>query len=137
MGSYGVIKEAMLVKQNGATDEYSVVQKLVPATVNGMVILAGEGGFKYRDGDVYVYSICHGGAFAFSEIHESGEMLITVNIPGYGVKYFKGSQLIQNVRGVGQGVLCMPYVSDQNAHYTYLYLVVESPGIVFAEYANP
>ena len=37
MGSYGVIKKALLVKKSDSADEYSVVQKLVPATVNGMV----------------------------------------------------------------------------------------------------
>ena len=132
MGSYGVIKEALLVKKNGATDEYSVVQKLVPATVNGIVFLPGDGGFRHLNRAVYVYSIYHGGAFSFSE--ESGrEITVKVNIPGYGVKMFEGDTLVQMVNGVGQGILCTPLVSDPNAPYTHLCLVVESPGSVFAE----
>lgn len=133
MGSYGVIKEALLVKQNGSGGEYSVVQKLVPATVNGMVTLNKNGGFKVGGNDVSIRSIYHGGAFGFSEWHESGNISITVNIPGSGVKSFTGMLLIQNVNGVGQCVKCSPEIQDPNAPYTHLCLVVESPGDVFAE----
>lgn len=132
MGSYGVIKEALLVKKNGPTDEYSVVQKLVPATVNGMVMFDGGGGFKHNGVDAYLNSIYHGGAFGFSEITD-GNIQVSVNIPGYGVKMFSGKALVQNVNGVGKGVLCTPSDSAPTASYTHLCLVVESPGSVFAE----
>lgn len=133
MGSYGVIKEALLVKKNGSTGEYSIVQKLVPSTVNGMVMLNQNGGFKVGGRDISIRSVYHGGAFGFSEWHESGNLSITVNIPGSGVKTFMGMPLIQNVNGVGHGVLCTPRDSDTTASYTHLCLVVESPGDVFAE----
>ena len=132
MGSYGVIKEALLVKKNGSTDEYSVVQKLVPATVNGAMILPGDDGFIQRDRPVAVYSIYHGGAFSFSE-GSGGEITVKVNIPWHGVKVFVGEARVQSVNGVGQGVLCTPNVSDPTASYTHLCLVVESPVSVFAE----
>ena len=48
MGNYGVIKEALLVKYNTSTSEYDVVQKLVTATVNGVMILANGDGFEYN-----------------------------------------------------------------------------------------
>ena len=67
MGSYGVIKEALLLKKNGQTNEYTVVQKLVPATVNGMVYYNGNGGFELNGNAISVYSIYHGGASGFSE----------------------------------------------------------------------
>lgn len=136
MGSYGVIKEALLVKKNDSSDEYSVVQKLVPSTVNGMVLITvGDvGGFQYRGQRVSVKSVYHGGAFGFSE-ESGGPITVKVNIPGYGVKVFDGEARVQNVNGVGQGVLCTP--NDPNAPYTHLCLVVESPGSVFAENANP
>lgn len=121
MGSYGVIKEALLVKKNESSDEYSVVQKLVPSTVNGKV--------SYNDTISGVY---RGGAFGFSEGSKNGQIFVSVNIPGYGVKYFLGDTLIKNVIGVGQGVLCTPQVSDSSAPYSHLCLVVESPGKVFA-----
>ena len=125
MGSYGVIKEALLVKKNGATDEYSVVQKLVPATVNGMV--------RYnKNNDVSISSVYRGGAFGFSEV-PGGKITVKVNIPGYGVKVFVGEARVQSVNGVGHGVLCTPNVSDPTVSYTHLCLVVETPVSVFAE----
>lgn len=132
MGSYGVIKEALLVKKNDSSDEYSVVQKLLPSTVNGMVSYSGNGGFEFNGKASYVNSVYHGGAFGFSE-ESGGKIGVTVNIPGYGVKMFGGESLVQNVNGVGKGVLCTPMVSDSTAPYTHLCLVVESPGIVFAK----
>lgn len=132
MGSYGVIKEALLVKKNVSSDEYSIVQKLVPTTVNGCVLIPGDGGFEYNGRTECVYSIYHGGAFGFSE-GPGDDITVKVNIPGYGVKKFTAKALIQNVNGVGQGVLCTPSVSDPNAPYTHLCLVIESPGSVFAE----
>lgn len=132
MGSYGVIKEALLVKKNGSADEYTVVQKLVPATVNGCALIPGDGGFEHNGISECVYSIYHGGAFGFSEV-PGEDILVTVNIPGYGVKMFTAKALVKNVNGVGQGVLCEPAVSDPSAPYTHLCLVVESPGSVFAE----
>lgn len=131
MGSYGVIKEALLVKKNGSADEYTVVQKLVTATVNGMVHIPGDGGFEYNGQGMYASSIYHGGSFGFSE--RLGDIVVTVNIPGYGVKLFTAKALVQNVNGVGRGVLCTPSVSDPTAPYTHLCLVVESPGSVFTE----
>ena len=128
MGSYGVIKEALLVKSNELTGAYAVVQKLVPSTVNGMVMLNQRNGV-----DVSIRSVYHGGAFGFSEWHESGNIHVSVNIPGSGVKRFTGKPLIQNVNGVGQCVKCSPEIQDPNAPYTHLCLVVESPGDVFAE----
>ena len=133
MGSYGVIKEALLVKSNELTGKYDVVQKLVPSTVNGMVILRQSGGFEFDGGDASIRSVYHGGAFGFLEWHESGNISITANIPGSGVKRFDGKPLIQNVNGVGQCVKCSPEIQDPNAPYTHLCLVVESPGKVFAE----
>ena len=131
MGSYGVIKEALLVKQNGSTAEYSVVQKLVPATVNAAVFINENGGFKSDNTDLSVYSVYHGGAFGFSDGSKTGNIKVTVNIPGYGVTTFFGFSHVIDVSGVGQGVLCTPAVSDQNAPYTHLCLVVEAPGNVF------
>lgn len=131
MGSYGVIKEALLVKKNGSTAEYSVVQKLVPATVNGIMVSPGDG-FVYRGKPVTVKSVYHGGAFSFSEA-PGGPITVKVNIPGYGVKVFDGEARVQNVNGVGQGVLIEPAGSDPTAPYTHLCLVVESPGSVFDE----
>lgn len=133
MGSYGVIKEALLVKKNGATDEYSVVQKLVPATVNGMVTRPQDGGFNLGGQPISINSIYHGGAFGFTVWSISNMLIIVVNIPGYGVKSFSGSAHIENVNGVGYCVKCEPQVSDPTAPYTHLCLVVESPGDVFAE----
>lgn len=131
MGSYGVIKEALLVKSNELTGEYDIVQKLVPSTVNGMVTLNQNGGFEVGGRDVSIRSVYHGGAFGFSEWHESGNFFITVNIPDSGVKSFVGKPLIQNVNGIGECVKCDP--DDPNGRYTHLCLVVESPGKVFAK----
>lgn len=133
MGSYGVIKEALLVKKNGASDEYSVVQKLSPATVNGLVMFDGNGGFEHAGRPTYVNSICHGGAFGFSDASKTGNIQVTVNIPGSGAKSFRGQARVENVNGVGKGVLCTPDGSDPTAPYTHLCLVVESPGSVFKE----
>lgn len=131
MGSYDVIKEALLVKKNESSDEYSIVQKLVPTTVNGMVITDINGGFNVGEMYISVYSIYHGGAFGFSDASKAGNIQVTVNIPGYGVKSFFGFSHIIDVYGVGKGVLCTPSVSDPNAPYTHLCLVVEAPGNVF------
>ena len=134
MGIYGVIKEALLVKKNGSSDEYSVVQKLVPATVNGMVNHNdGNGGFEFRGKGASIRSIYHGGAFGFSETSTSGRVSVTVNIPGYGAKFFTGFSFVSNVNGVGDCVICEPAFQDPSAPYTHLCLVVESPGSVFAE----
>lgn len=131
MGSYGVIKEALLVKQKGSTDEYTVVQNLVPATVNGVVTTDNNGGFKVEGNAVSLYSVYNGGAFGFSDDSKTGNIRVTVNIPGYGVKTFSGLSHIIDVNGVGRGVLCAPHDSDQNAPYTHLCLVVDAPGNVF------
>ena len=133
MGSYGVIKEALLVKQKGSTAEYSVVQKLVPSTVNALVGLDQNGGFSKDGINVSLCSIYHGGAFTFSEWDNSAAIIGTVNIPGYGVKQFNGECTIKNVIGVGKCVICTPRFSDPTAPYTHLCLVVESPGSVFNE----
>ena len=131
MGSYGVIKEALLVKQKGSTAEYSVVQKLSPATVNGIVITDENGGFNSGGRALSVYSVYHGGAFGFSDASRAGNIPVTVNIPGYGVKSFFGFSHILDVNGVGKGVLCTPAVPDPYAPYTHSCLVVEEPGNVF------
>lgn len=134
MGSYGVIKEALLVKSNELTGGYVVVQKLVPSTVNGMVTLyQANSGFELDGRDVSIRSVYHGGAFGFSEWHESGDIGVSVNIPGSGVKRFTGKPLIQNVNGVGNCVMCTPDSSGPSTPYTHLCLVVESPGDEFAE----
>lgn len=132
MGSYGVIKEALLVKKNDSSDEYSVVQKLVPATVNGYVYYNGKGGFEFNGNAVSVNSVYHGGAFGFSA-YSGGKITVQVNIPGYGVKVFYGNANVQLVNGVGQGVMCTPSVPDPSTPYTHLFLLVESPVSVFAE----
>lgn len=132
MGSYGVIKEALLVKENGATNDYSVVQKLVPATVNGCVISSKGGDFEDADGvKVDVLSVYHGGAFGFSEWSKYANIQLSVNIPGYGVKLFYGTACIENMKGVGNCVKCTPVVSDPNAPYTHLCLVLDALGNVF------
>lgn len=133
MGSYGVIKEALLVKKNESSDEYTVVQKLSSATVNGLVVTDKKGGFKFVGNDASVYSVYCGGSFGFSEGSKTGNIQVSVNIPGYGVKSFFGVPHILDVNGVGRGVMCTPTVSDPNAPYTHLCLVVESPGSVFVE----
>lgn len=132
MGSYGVIKEALLAKKNGPTDEYSVVQKLVPATVNGVVVLNQDGGFESIGRKVTVSSVYHGGAFGFSE-GSNAKIQLVVIIPGYGVKTFEGTTRVQMVNGVGNCVMCTPVTSGPSTPYTHLCLVVESPGSVFAE----
>lgn len=132
MGSYGVVKEALLVKKNGPSDEYSVVQKLVPATVNGMAISYRDGGFNFDGTAASIYGIYHGGAFCFSD-SPGDDISVTVNIPGYGVKMFNGEARVQNVNGVGKCVMCTPKGPGPTALYTHLCLVVESPGSVFAE----
>lgn len=127
MGSYGVIKEALLVKPNGSSDEYSVVQRLVPATVNGIVINSKDGDFEYAGGEkVTVHSVYHGGAFGFSEGSKNAKIQLSVNIPGYGVKQFFGTTRIENVNGVGNCVMCGPIDSGPSTPYTNLCLVVES-----------
>lgn len=130
--SYGVIKEALLVNKNGPTDEYYIVQKLVPATVNAVVILDQDGGFESNGRKVTVSSVYHGGAFGFSE-GSNARIQLVVNIPGYGVKTFDGSTRIEIVNGVGNCVMCTPVDSGPSTPYTNLCLVVESPGSVFAE----
>lgn len=132
MGSYGVIKEALLVKKNGSANEYSVVQKLVPATVNALVMLNQDGGFESDGSKVTLSSVYHGGAFGFSE-GSNARIQLVVNIPGYGVKQFGGSTRIENVIGVGNCVKCHPVDSGPSTPYTHLCLVVESPGSVFSE----
>lgn len=144
MGSYGVIKEALLVKQKESSSEYYVVQKLVPATVNGMVMLRQDGGFALEGLGLTIHSVYRGGAFGFSESSKSGDVQIAesiksgdvqivVNIPGYGVKLFHGKARIEPVNGVGLCVMCTSNGSDPTAPYTNLCLVVESPGSVFKE----
>lgn len=132
MGSYGVIKEALLVKYNSVTVKYDVVQRLVPATVNGGVILNQDGGFESDGSKVTVSSVYHGGSFGFSE-GSNANIQLAVNIPGDGVKMFFGSTRIENVIGVGNCVMCTPVDSGPSTPYTHLCLVVESPGSVFAE----
>lgn len=140
MGSYGVIKEALLVKQsgplvkqNGPTDEYSVVQKLVPATVNGFATKGDNNGeFKINGNEVAVWAICQGGAFGFSDANGNSLLEVVVNVPGYGLKTFEGTTNIQDVNGIGKCVICGPKQNETNAPYTHLCLVVESPGKVFA-----
>ena len=133
MGSYGVIKEALLVKQKGSTAEYSVVQKLVPATVNGMVLSSEHGGFVTHDGrEVSIFSVYNGGSFGFSELSGSAKVELSVNIPDCGVKMFTGRTTTEVVSGVGECIMCTPLVSDPTAPYTNLCLFVESPGSVFA-----
>lgn len=132
MESYGVIKEALLVKQNGSTAEYSIVQRLVPATVNGVVVTDKKGGFESNGRKVTISSVYHGGAFGFSE-GSNARIQLVVNIPGYGVKTFEGTTRIENVNGIGKGVLCTPVDSGPSTPYTHLCLVVETPVSVFAE----
>ena len=133
MGRYGVIKEALLVKSNESTGDSSVVQKLVPATVNGTVSDFKNGGFENGGNDCSLSSVYHGGAFGFSEVSKQATIFVSVNIPGYGVKQFSGKATILPVNGVGKCVVCAPVISDPTAPYTHLCLVVESPGSVFAE----
>lgn len=133
MGSYGVIKEALLVKKNGATDEYSVVQKLVPTTVNGFVAKSdATGGFESNGSEVAGWAICRGGAFGFSDDNGNAHIEVGVNVPGYGLKAFEGITNIQDVNGIGKCVICAPKQYETNAPYSHLCLFVESPGKVFA-----
>lgn len=131
MGSYGVIKEALLV-HNDPEGKYNIVQKLVPSTVNGGVqIIKENSGFSIRGLPFAVWSINRGGAFGFSELTEEGQLLVSVNVPGYGTKIFNGAPRIENVNGIGERVKCVP--NDPSGPYTHLCLVVESPGKVFAK----
>lgn len=131
MGSYGVIKEALLV-HNDPEGKYNIVQKLVPSTVNGGVqIQKVNGGFSIQGIPFAVCSINRGGAFGFSELTEAGILLVSVNVPGYGTKIFEGAPVIENVNGIGECVKCIP--KDPLEFYTRLILVVESPGKVFAK----
>ena len=131
MGSYGVIKEALLV-HNDSEGKYNIVQKLVPSTVNGGMRIQGvNGGFSIRGIPLAVWSINRGGAFGFSELTEADLLLVSVNVPGYGTKNFRGAPRIENVNGIGECVKCIP--DDPSEPYTHLCLVVESPGKVFAE----
>lgn len=139
MGSYGVIKEALLVKVDEA-GVAAIVQKLVPSTTNGGVqIPKDNGGFSLYGKPYAIWSINRGGAFGFSEFSEptmngdSGDILVSVNVPGYGTKNFRGRTLIENVIGIGECVKCNPLQDDPNAPYTHLCLVVESPGKEFAK----
>ena len=133
MGSYGVIKEALLVKKNDTSDEYSVVQKLVPSTVNGFATKAdATGEFETHGNKVDVWSICRGGAFGFSDANGNALIEVGVNVPGYGLKTFEGTTNIQDVNGIGKCVICGPRQNETNAPYSHLCLVVESPGKVFA-----
>lgn len=133
MGSYGVIKEALLVKED-STGKATIVQNLVPSTVNGLVLnLDGNDGFTYGGKPVSLHSICHGGAFGLSEGSNTAILNVTVFIPGFGTKPFNGNTFIENVNGVGKCVKCTPAGPDPTGHYTHLCLVVESPGSVFAE----
>lgn len=136
MGSYGVIKEALLVKVDEA-GVAAVVQKLVPSTTNGGVqIPKDNGGFSLHGQPYAMWSINRGGAFGFSEptlMGDSGVLLVSVNVPGYGTKNFQGRTLIEDVNGIGECVKCEPIQDDPNAPYTHLCLVVESPGKVFAK----
>lgn len=133
MGSYGVIKEALLVKKNNSTGEYSIVQKLVPATVNGFALKSdATGEFETNGNKVAVWSICRGGAFGFSDANGNALIEVGVNVPGYGLKTFEGPTNIQDVNGIGKCVMCAPKQNKPNAPYSHLCLVVESPGKVFA-----
>ena len=126
MGSYGVIKEALLVKKNDQSDEYSVVQKLVPSTVNGFAgkdDAAGE--FENNGNEIAVWAICRGGVFGFSDANGAAIIVVVVNVPGYGLNYFEGITSIQNVNGIGKCVKCAPKQNDPTAPYTHLCLVVE------------
>lgn len=137
MGSYGVIKEALLVKKNGSSDEYSVVQKLVPSTVNGTVLNPdGKDGFTMKGMVFSVQSIYHGGAFGLSEPSKTASLTVAVLIPGFGTKQFVGSPVTENVNGVGKCVKCTPRDPDPTGHYTHLCLVVESPVSMFAGKLN-
>lgn len=130
MGSYGVIKEALLVKKIGQTNEYTVVQKLVPGTVNGVVSNNQNDGFEVNGVKCTISSINHGGAFGFTE-RPGGNIIVTVNIPGYGVKMFTGAADVHNVNGIGACVICVPNFSIPNAPFTHLCLVVKSPVSLF------
>lgn len=131
MGSYGVIKEALLVKED-SSGKATIVQKLVPSTVNGLVSNpGGQDGFTMGGAEVSVQSISHGGAFGISEASKTANLNVSVFIPGFGTKQFIGSPLIENVNGVGKCVKCTPGNPDPTGHYTHLCLVVESPGNVF------
>lgn len=130
MGSYGVIKEALLV-HNDTDGKYNIVQKVVPSTVNGVQVQNVNGGFSIDGTSFAVWSINRGGVFGFSESTEAGQLLVSVNVPGYGTKIFRGAPRIENVNGIGECVKCVP--NDPSGPYTHLCLVVESPGKVFAK----
>ena len=133
MGSYGVIKEALLVSVN-VSGVAKVVQKLVPSTTNGGVQIPKENsGFSIHGLPFAVWSINRGGALGFSELTDEGQLLVSVNVPGYGTKNFRGRPLIENVLGIGECVKCKPLQDDPNAPYTHLCLVVSNPEKVFAK----
>ena len=133
MGSYGVIKEALLVKKVGGANA-TIVQKLVPSTVNGMATHRDDGGdFVYNGARSDVCAVSHGGVFSTSNWSGVGQLFITVNIPGSERKIFVGTTTKGIVEGIGEGILCLPFNQTPNAPYTHLFVAVESPGDVFPE----
>lgn len=131
MGSYGVIKEALLVKLD-TSGNATIVQKLVPSTVNGFASKTDvSGGFVYEGNQVAEWAVCRGGAFGFSDANGNALLEVGVNVPGYGLKTFEGITNIQDVNGIGKCVKCAPKQNEPNAPYTHLCLVVEAPGNVF------
>lgn len=131
MGSYGVIKEALLVKENSVGNA-TIVQKLVPSTVNGILISVDGSGFLVNGNKAGVASVNRGGVFgAIVGANAKDTINVNVNIPGDGVKYFGGSPEIESAGGLGEYVRLTLDDTKDSSHYTHLYLGVELPGDVF------
>ena len=131
MGSYGVIKEALLVKE-GPAGKVTIVQKLVPSTVNGVLISLDGSGFLVNGAKAGVSSVNRGGVFGAVEGAKAKDILnVVVNIPGDGVKSFGGSPATESAGGLGEYVRLTLADREDSTHYTHLYLGVEVPGGAF------
>ena len=131
MGSYGVIKEALLVKEKPGGNA-TIVQKLVPSTVNGVLISVDGSGFVANGTKVGVASVNRGGVFgAIVGANAKDIINVNVNIPGDGVKSFGGNPVIESAGGLGEYVRLNLVDTEDRSHYTHLYLGVELPGDAF------
>lgn len=131
MGSYGVIKEALLVKEN-SNGKATIVQKLLPSTVNGALISVDGSGFLVNGIKAGVSCVNRGGVFGAIVGANAKDLLsVNVNIPGDGVKYFGGYPEIESSGGLGEYVRLTLDDKEDSSHYTHLYLGVKVPGDAF------
>lgn len=135
MGSYGVIKEALLVKED-TSGNVTIVQKLVPSTVNGVVVNPSSDDYLFEAQAAGVASVNRGGAFSNDDINalppgENNRLIILVHVPGYGNNRFEGTTSPQMVEDLGNYIKLTPVKIPENVPYTHLYLHVENVTNVF------